>query len=117
MLDCIQCIFKVDYPPFLRIYLNIAHCMHTNPFNQRNLRYVSRYLAYPSGGLKGKMAPTAMPTLAVGAFLVIKNTTILTNMHKYASVKLQRDCLVAVASALRYGAYSQFEREVHILWV
>jgi len=61
---------------------------------------ISRYLACPSGGLKGKIAPTAMPTLAVGAFLmtlIFTISIILTKTHKSASIRLQRDCLAAIA--------------------
>jgi len=44
--------------------------MYTNPFNQRTSAILSRLLRIPPGGLKGKIAPSAMPTLAVGAFFV-----------------------------------------------
>ena len=70
MLDYIQCVLKVDYPPSLRNGTSsIKHCIYTNPFNQRTSAILSRMLRIPLGGLKGKIAPTAMPTLAVGAFL------------------------------------------------
>ncbi len=62
-----QCVFKVDYPPSLR---HQKHCMQIFPFNQRTSAILSRLLRIPTGGLKGKIAPSAMPTLAVGAFLL-----------------------------------------------
>ena len=72
MLDYMQCFFKVDYPPSLRNHTSsINHCMYTNPFNQRTSAILSRLLRIPPGGLKGKIAFTAMPTLAVGAFLFV----------------------------------------------
>jgi hypothetical protein len=47
----------------------MQRCMYTNPFNQQVSAFYRDDLACPTGGLKGKIAPPAKPTLAEGAFL------------------------------------------------
>lgn len=58
--------------------------MYTNPFNQQASARFRDSLACPLGGLKGKIAPSVMPTLTVGAFL-FQN---FTNHVTYAIINL-----------------------------
>lgn len=64
----------VDYPPSLRPYsfAGIAYIL-TPLTSGRLLLFIEEWPSIPLGGLKGETAPSAMPTLAGGAFLLEKN--------------------------------------------
>ena len=54
MLDYIQCVLKVDYPPSLRNGTSsVKHCIYTNPFNRRASAIIIENAAHTLGWVKG----------------------------------------------------------------